>query len=150
MANLTKIEVKRQRAKKMYLTGKYQQKEIAETVGVAENTIGRWIKKYGWEVMRANMTTTKENVLSQLYAQIAEINSNIENRDEGQRYASAKEADSIVKISAAIRKMETETGIAEATSVCIKVCEFTRKNISVEKAQEINDIFNALIEEMMQ
>lgn len=148
MSGLSNKDAK-EAAKRMFLSGQHQQIEIAKVVGRSANTISRWVQDEKWELLRANLTTTKENVLGQLYAQLAEINSNIEKRDEGSRYAVAKEADAIVKLSAAISRMETETGIGEISSVCIRVCEFVRKNIGLEKAQEINKIFDALIEDMM-
>lgn len=149
MANDLKNSTKKEIAKDLFLTGKYQQKEIAKKVGSSENTIGRWVKDGKWELLRANLTTTKESVLSNWYAQLAEMNKDIAGRDEGKRFATPSESDRMIKISSAINKLETETGIAEVSSVCIKVCEFTRKNIGLEKAQEINKIFDALIEEMM-
>lgn len=143
--NATKKEL----AKDLFLTGKYQQKEIAKKVGVAENTIGRWVKDGKWELLRANLTTTRENVLSNWYAQLAEMNKDIAGREEGKRFPTPSESDRMIKISAAINKLETETGIAEVSSVCIRVCEFVRKNVGLAKAQEINGIFDALIEDMM-
>ena len=148
MAKQSKNEVTRERAKQLYLTGKYQQKEIAEMVGVVENTIKRWKDKFRWDVLRANMTITKENVLSQLYAQLAEINNNIEKREEGQRFSTSREADAIVKLSAAISKMETETGISEITSVSIGLCEFIR-GYDVDEAKRISEHLNAYIEYKM-
>lgn len=149
MADKLTNSAKREIAKDLFLTGKHQQKEIAKKVGVAENTIGRWIRDGKWDLLRANLTTTKESVLSNWYAQLAELNKDISERDEGKRFPSNSESDRMIKISSAINKLESETGIAEVSSVCIKVCEFTRKNIGLEKAQEINKIFDALIEDMM-
>lgn len=149
MAKELNREAKKKLAKEMFLTGKHQQKEIAKLVGAAENTVGRWVKDGKWELLRANLTTTKESVLSNWYAQLAEMNKSIADRDEGQRFPTSSESDRMIKVSSAINKLETETGISEISSVCIKVCEFTRKNIGLEKAQEINKIFDALIEEMM-
>lgn len=141
-------ESKKRIAKELYLTGKHQQKEIAKMVGAAENTIGRWIKEGKWELLRSNMTTTKESVLSNWYAQLAEINRAITGRDEGQRMPTKGEADTLIKISAAIKKLETETGISEIISVCTGLCEFVRR-YDVAKAQEISDHFNAYIEHKM-
>jgi transposase len=141
-------EVKKKLAKELFLAGKHQQKEIAKMVGAAENTISRWVKDGKWEYLRANLTTTKESVLSAWYAQLAEINKNIADREEGQRFPTSSESDRIIKISAAIKKLETETGIAEAISVCTKVCEFVR-GYDVKEAQRISDHFNAFIESLM-
>jgi transposase len=148
MAKELNREAKKKLSKELFLTNKHQQKEIARMVGVAENTIGRWVKDGKWEMLRANLTTTKESVLSNWYAQLAEMNKDIAGRDEGKRFATSSESDRMIKISAAIKKLETETGIAEITSVCIGLCEFVR-GYDIEKAKEISDHFNAYIESKM-
>lgn len=148
MSNELNREAKKKLAKELFLTGKHQQKEIAQMVSVAENTIGRWVKDGKWELLRANLTTTKENVLSNWYAQLAELNKSISERREGERFPTSTEANSMIQISAAIKKLETETGIAEITSVCIGLCEFVRQ-YDPEKSKEISEHFNAYIEYKM-
>ena len=148
MAKELNRDAKKKLAKELFLTGKHPQKEISKMVGAAENTIGRWVKDGKWELLRANLTTTKENVLSNWYAQLAEMNKNIADRKEGERFPTSSESDRMIKISSAIKKLETETGIAEITSVCIGLCEFIRK-YDVEKAKEISEHFNAYIESKM-
>lgn len=145
MAKELNREAKKKLAKELYLTNKHQQKEIAGMVSVAENTIGRWVKEGKWELLRANLTTTKESVLSNWYAQLAALNKIIADRPENERFPTSSESDRMIKISAAIKKLETETGIAEITSVCIGLCEFVRQ-YDVDKAKEISDHFNAYIE----
>ena len=148
MAKELTREAKKKLAKELFLTGKHQQKEIAKMVSVAENTIGRWVKDGKWELLRANLTTTKESVLSNWYAQLAEMNKTIAGREEGSRFPTSSESDRMIKISAAIKKLETETGIAEITSVCIGLCEFIRQ-YDVDEAKRISDHFNAYIESKM-
>jgi transposase len=148
MANELNKEAKKLLAKDLFLTGKRQQKEIAKMVGVSENTIGRWVKDGKWELLRSSLTTTKESILANYYAQLASINNIIAERKEGERAATSKEADQIIKLSAAIKNLETETGIAEITSVCTGVCEFVRQ-FDVDKAKEISELFNAYIEYKM-
>lgn len=148
MAKELNREAKKKLAKEFYLTGKYQQKEISGMVGVSENTIGRWIKEGKWELLRANLTTTKESVLSNWYAQLSELNRMITEREEGKRFPTASESDRMIKISTSIKKLETETGIAEIISVSQGVCEFVRQ-YDVQEAQRISDHFNAYIEYKM-
>ncbi len=148
MAKTLTRDAKKNLAKELYLTNKYQQKEIAGMVGVSENTVSRWVKDGKWELLRANLTTTKENVLANWYAQLANLNKIINDRPENERFPTSSESDRMIKISAAIKKLETETGIAEITSVCIGLCEFVRQ-YDVDKAKEISDHFNAYIESKM-
>lgn len=148
MANELNRTAKKKLAKELYLAGKHQQKEIAKMVGISENTIGRWAKDGKWELLRANLTTTKESVLANWYAQLAEMNRVISEREEGQRVPTNSESDRMIKISTSIKKLETETGIAEITSVCTGLCEFVRQ-YDVERAKSISDDFNAYIESKM-
>ncbi|MDR3093650.1 MAG: DUF1804 family protein [Bacteroidales bacterium] len=148
MSERTKSETRKKLALEMFLTGKYQQKEIAVMLGVSQQSIVRWAKVGKWDTLRANISTTKESILSSWYAQLAELKSKIEERKQGERIATSKESDTMIKIAAAIRKLETETGIAETVSVCTKLCEFVRA-YDVEKAREISDHFNAYIESLL-
>ena len=145
MAKKLNREAKKKLAKELFLTNKHQQKEIAKMVGVAENTIGRWVKEGKWETLRANLTTTKEKILSNWYAQLEAINQAIEQRPIGERFPTNSESDRQIKIAAAIKKLETETGIAEIVSVSIGLCEYVRE-YDPEEAKRISDHFNAYIE----
>lgn len=145
MGNKLTSAAKKLLAKELFLSGKHQQKEIAKMVDVGENTVGRWVKNDKWELLRSSLTTTKESVLANWYRQLDEINNAVANRKEGERMPTSKESDAIIKISTAIKKLETETGIAEITSVCTGLCEFVRQ-YDVVKAQEISEHFNAYIE----
>jgi transposase len=148
MAKELNREAKKRLAKELFLTNKYQQKDIAGMVGVSEKTISSWVKTGKWDLLRANMTTTKESVLSNWYAQLAEMNKTIADREEGKRIPTSSESDRMIKISSAIKKLETETGVAEITSVCIGLCEFVR-TYDVDEAKRISDHFNAYIEHKM-
>lgn len=51
--------------------------------------------------------------MQSLYRQVAEVNNAIMLKPEGERYPDAKQADTIVKLTSAIRNMEQEVGIAD-------------------------------------
>lgn len=56
MARLTDVEraKKLQQAKELYITGKFSLAFIAETVGIAIDTLKEWIKKNNWEALKTN------------------------------------------------------------------------------------------------
>lgn len=56
----------RKLAKHYYLQGDKSQKEIAVIVNVREATIGSWIRKYGWDNLRAAQTASKENAIDNI------------------------------------------------------------------------------------
>lgn len=86
--------------------------------------------------------------MSNLYRQVAEINGKIAEKPEGERFANSTEADILGKLSAAIRKMETDIGIADVISVQTKFIEFLRP-IDLEKAKEITQLSDAFIKSLL-
>jgi transcriptional regulator with XRE-family HTH domain len=116
MAQLT-IRQKKEWAKTLFVSERLTQKEIAMRTGVSEKTLSLWVNKENWDALRVSLTITKDAQLKRLYAQLEEINTAIEKREEGLRYSNTKDADIIVKITTAIKALETETGIAEIVEV---------------------------------
>jgi len=137
---------KKELAKMLYLYELLTQKEIAQRVEISEVTLSKWINTEGWESHKVSITMTKEEQLKNLYQQLAAINNAILQKEEGKRFASASEADTITKLANAIEKMETDTGIAEIVSVSKKFLNWVRK-FDLKKAQEIGPVFDAFIKD---
>lgn len=112
MAELTN-EQKKAWAKTLYTRETLTQAEIAERVGVSRVTVNNWIGKGNWEQLKASITITREEQLKNLYRQLAELNNAIMGKPEGERFPNAAEADTISKLSNAIKKLETEVGLAD-------------------------------------
>nr|DAV64438.1 MAG TPA: putative transcription regulator [Caudoviricetes sp.] len=128
----------------LYLKENLTQAEIAEKIGVSRQTISKWIKAEKWEERKVGITLTREEQIASLYRQVAEINKAIDERPKGERFASSKEADILGKLSAAIKKMETDTGIADIISVGTRFIEFVRP-IDLDSAKNITRLFDAFI-----
>ena len=139
---------KKEWAKTLYLKENLTQQEIADRVGVARVTVNRWIADGKWEKQKVGLTLTREEQVSNLYRQVAEINSKIAEKPEGERFANSTEADILGKLSAAIRKMETDIGIADVISVQTKFIEFLRP-IDLGKAKEITQLSDAFIKSLL-
>mgnify|MGYP000769547542 FL=1 len=69
---------------------------------------------------------TREEQIKNLQRQIMEINNVILGREQGQRFATPKEADAIAKLTNAIGKLETELGIHEAVSTAQRFVAWLR------------------------
>lgn len=147
---MTELSVKQKRdwAKTLYLKENLTQLEIAERVGVARITIGRWIQKEGWEELKTSLTLTREEQIGHLYRQVAEINRVIAERAEGERFASNKEADILGKLAAAINKMETEVGIKDICEVGTKFIDWLRP-VDLDKAKDIAALYDAFIKDQL-
>ncbi len=79
---------------------------------------------------------------------MAAINKAIEERPEGERFATSAEADIIGKLSKSIKQMETEVGIADVISVMTRFIDFLRP-IDIEKAKEATRLADAFIKSIL-
>lgn len=148
MANNLSNTQKKEWAKTLYLKEDLTQQEIADRVGVSRVSVNRWIADGKWEEQKVGLTLTREEQVANLYRQVAEINRKIAEKPEGERFASNAEADILGKLSAAIRKMETDVGIADVISVQTKFIEFLRP-IDLGKAKELTQLSDAFIKSLL-
>ena len=95
---MAKINIdKKDIAKSLFLNGAFTQEEIAAKVGTTRQTVSRWMKDGGWEEMKASLTITPDQIISQIHRQIMEINNRIGEREPGRRFATPQEADALEK-----------------------------------------------------
>jgi len=147
MAELTNQQ-KKDWAKTLYLRENLTQQEIADRVGASRVSVSNWIRTGKWEEQRTALTLTREEQVRSLYRQVAAINKAIEERPEGERFATPSEADIIGKLSKAIKQMETEVGIADVISVLTKFIEFLRP-VDLEKAKDVTRLADAFIKTLL-
>lgn len=142
MANLT-IKQKREWAQLLYTKEYISQKEIAERVGVSQQTMSRWVTKFKWDELKVSITITREEQLKNLYRQLSEMNKAISER-EGNKYPTAAEADTITKLASAIDKLESETGLNEILSTFKEFLNWLRK-FNLEEAQRLVPLFDDFV-----
>lgn len=147
MADLTNAQ-KKEWAKTLYLRENLTQQEIAERVGVSRVTVSNWVRSGKWEEQKAGITLTRQEQVANLYRQVAEINRAISARADGERFPNSKEADILGKLSAAIRNMEQETGIADIISVLTGFVEWLRP-LDLDKAKELTRLADAYIKDKL-
>lgn len=133
-------------AKSLYLDGSYTQEEIADKVGVTRQTVSRWVKDGDWDSVKASLTITPAQIISQLNRQIVEINNAINAREEGKRFATTTEADALAKLATAIRKIETDVGITDIISVAMRFLSWLRP-LDIDMAKKFNDLLDAFIKD---
>ncbi len=131
-------------AMSMYLHENKTQAEIAEICGVSRQTIIRWCKSERWEEQKVSLTMTRKVQVKNLQLQIAEINKKILERPEGSRYANSKESDTILKLTTAVNKLETEMGIHEIVGVAQEFISWLRP-LDNDMARTITDLFTKFI-----
>jgi transcriptional regulator with XRE-family HTH domain len=148
MATELTVKQKKEWAGMLYLKENLTQAEIADKVGVSKVTLCKWVKKEKWEERKAGITLTREEQIKNLYRQVAEINEAIAAKEKGKRYATNAEADTLSKLAGAIKKMETEVGIADVISVGTRFIEFLRP-IDLEKAKDVTRLFDVFIKQCL-
>ena len=147
MADLTNAR-KKDWARTLYLRENLTQQEIAERGGGSRVTGANGVRSGKWEEQKAGLTLTRQEQVANLYRQVAEINRAISARAEGERFPNSKEADILGKLSAAIRNMEQETGIADIISVLTGFIEWLRP-LDLDKAKELTKLADAYIKDKL-
>lgn len=146
--NKQTLKNKRELAKALYIKAEHTQAEISEIVGVSRRTICKWIDKENWRELRSAQTITPQKIVSNLNKQLDEINEKILARPEGERFATPKESDSILKIATTIKKMQTDYGLAEVVSVAMSFVSWLKEIGEYEKGKEFSHYFNIFINDM--
>ena len=135
-------------AKSLYLNGSYTQEEIALKVDVTRQTVARWIRDGKWDDLKASLTITPAQILAGLNRQIVEINNNINAREEGHRFATVPEADTLAKLASAIKKIESDVGIADIVDVSIRFTNWLRP-LGIDMAKKFADLLDAFLKDQM-
>ena len=145
MAELT-IKQKKDFAKQLFLNDEgITQAEIADRVGVSKVTICKWVNEGKWDEMRTSLLVGKDMQLSWLYRQLEQWKDTVEQREDGKQLLTSKEADAVVKITAAIKNLETETNTAEKIATGKEFLALVRKTCGLDQSKEIARLFNAYI-----
>lgn len=131
-------------AKLLYMQERLTLQEIAARVGVSRVTVGKWAQAGSWEMLRAAVTSTREEQIRNLYRQIAQINKAVDESDA--KYATPAQADTIGKLAAAISKMEGDFGIADIISVSKRFLTWLRAR-NQQQAAEMADLFDLFIKD---
>lgn len=145
---MAKQNDKRNKAKSLYLTGQYDQKEIAELVEVSERSITKWKTEENWEDLKESLLTTRENELRRLYKMLRILNDDIDLKAEMKIPVNSKEADAVLKITAAIKNLELETSIADKVEVGMAFINMVRKE-NLELSKEITKWFDLFLQQYM-
>lgn len=124
------------------------QKEAAGKVGVSVQTMNRWHKEGNWDQLRQSMLVTRQEQLSRLYMQLDELNTSIMSREPGQRFAGSKEADTLSKLTGAIKTLESDASIADVVEVSKRFLNWIRR-FSAEKAVEVAALFDEFIRHLL-
>lgn len=98
-----KYNEKQQLGYLLYMETSKTQKECAGIVGVSEKTFGDWVEKFGWKEEKGANHVTPDKLKSRFLVMIADFEEKL--RSE-KRFATPAEADALLKISAAVERLD--------------------------------------------
>lgn len=133
-------------AKILFTRERLEQKVIAKRVGVSEPTISKWVNDFNWRALRDRLLVGKEEILSNLYEQLSELNQAITNKPKGERWGDTKQADIQIKLTASIRNLETELAIADLVESGIRFMRFMQANATHEEVMQTSAHWNDFIQ----
>lgn len=125
-------EQKKELAYMYYMRG-VQQKEIAEKVGVSRNTISAWVRDGGWDTRRAAKTVTRSELVKKM---LQDLNDKLDSQNWT--------ADEIIKVAAAIEKLDKQTNIVTIIEVFTAFNNWlvSRMQVDPELTPEVVKIIN--------
>lgn len=144
MADLKNAD-KQYLAKILFTTQQLDQKAVAARVGVSENTMSKWVNDFNWKALRNRLATGKQQLLNDFYEELEELQNKIREREKGERYSNTKEADIKVKLTAAIRTLETDLGIADLSDAGMKFIKHLQTIVPHDEVMHIADLWNGFM-----
>lgn len=137
---------RRELAEILFMQG-YAQREIARMVEASEVSVSRWAKAGDWDTIKERTLNSKNQRLSELYAELAEFNRMIKDR-EGYKIANSKEADVRRKLIRDISDLEQKYNIAQTTTIARDFITYIRKD-DPELAEEVLHYFDEFIDNLV-
>ena len=141
---LITIADKQYLAKILFTREQLDQKVVAKRVGVSEKTMSKWVNEFNWKDLRRRLLLSKEEQINALYEQLERLNGLIRKTDEG--HADTKQADVLIKLTAAIRNLETDLAIADLIESGIRFIKYLQKVGTLEQVIEVADFWNSFIQ----
>lgn len=148
MAKGMSLNEKKDYAKKLIIHDNLTQKEAAARAGVSLVTMNKWYKQGNWEKLKQSMLVTRDVQLSRMYMQLDELTTKIMGKEEGSRFADAKEADTISKLTSSIKTLETDASIADVVEVSKRFLNWLRP-IAPDKAMEYARLSDDFIKDLL-
>lgn len=122
------------------------QQEIADQVGVDRRTITRWVKD--WDGLKINFIQTREARIRSTLMQLEQLDQNIDKREDGLRFPSAKEADIRRKLTADLEALEQDASVREIINVSRGILDYIRQ-LNLDHAKTLSDYLDSYIKEKM-
>lgn len=144
MSQQASIADKQYLAKILYTREQLDGKVVAKKVGVSERTMSSWVEKFNWKSLRRRLLLSKEEQINSLYTQLEALNEII--KEQEKKHPDTKQADVLIKLTAAIRNLETDLNIADLVESGIRFIKFIQMTCTLEQVLEITDMWHTFIQ----
>lgn len=145
MADLDKQQ-KKEYAKMLYLKGGLTQAEIADRSGLSRQTISSEIKKEKWDILKAEIAMTDEEMIQQIRVQINEVKQEIDSRPPDKRKYTPADLDGLRKLYKTMKELKGEATVADMVSFGEKFISYCRP-IDLEFTKRFTGLYDAFIKD---
>jgi hypothetical protein len=114
--------------------------DIALKVGATEADLRLWMQQGDWQGLKRSLLTSREFQLGQLYKLLENLTEKMKQQDD----VNSKDADLLVKYTAAIKNLDAEVDVPSIVQVARLFTTWLRRK-NVELAQTITVQFDAFI-----
>jgi hypothetical protein len=123
MSGLTTKE-KQELGKVYYINMGLSAKETSTKIKVTEQTLGKWIEKFGWKSLKAAENAKPDKIISNIYDNILAIQ---EDAKKEKRSLTAVETDSIIKLTGSIRNIKKESNLETYGAILMEFNNFIKE-----------------------
>jgi len=106
-----------QTARDLFFQAEHSQAEIARQVGVDPKTVNLWVKHGKWKEIKQAARRTPSILVEQYFNQLSALNEAIDARNEGERYPSLKEAETMRKLIVCINTIQKQVSVGASIDV---------------------------------
>jgi transcriptional regulator with XRE-family HTH domain len=138
-------EIKKELAKVLFTREKLDQNVISQRVGVSEKTVSKWVNENdsAWKRERQRLLISKQDQLNSFYSQLEKLNEQIE---DGDGIPDTKQADIQIKLTAAIRNLETDLAIADIIESGMRFIKHIQLVGTLDQVKDFADLWNSFIQ----
>ncbi|MBS1587361.1 MAG: hypothetical protein JSS82_17645 [Bacteroidetes bacterium] len=127
-----------QTARDLFFATDHSQAEIARRVGVDPKTVNLWVKHGKWKEIKLAARRTPAILVEQYFNQLAALNEAIDARDEGNRFPTLKEAETMRKLIVCINNIQKQVSVGASIDVMQNL--ITRIGLrDITLAQQVTD-----------
>lgn len=138
-------EIKKQLAKILFTRENIDQNVIAQRVGVSEKTVSKWVNENdgSWRRERQRLLISKQDQLNSFYGQLEKLNNEIE-KNSG--IPDTRQADIQIKLTAAIRNLETDLAIADIIESGMRFIKHIQLVGTLDQVKLFAELWNSFVQ----